>query len=35
MEIGIAGDIAKDGYALGIAVNQATEAIAREKALQW
>ncbi len=35
MAIGVTGNIAKDGYSLGIAVNQATEAIAREKALQW
>ncbi len=35
MAIGITGNIAKDGYALGMSVNNATAAIAREKALDW
>lgn len=32
--VGIAGDVAKDGYALGIAVNQKSEAAARTEALR-
>ena len=35
LALGISGDIAKDGYSLGITVNKDTEEKAREAALEW
>ena len=35
LAIGISGDIAKDGYSLGMSVNKDTEEKAREAALDW
>jgi hypothetical protein len=35
LAVGITGDVAKDGYALGFNVNSATESEAQEGALDW